>query len=123
MNQYQTLDASLHGNVTIAALSFDPTSFDTLEVLGADMTDVVDSHQSQHLVVSFSHVSIICSDSIGILLRVRQTITSRGGQMHLCCMSPNIRQVFKLLNLDGTLFKIFDSQEDAVANLKSNELN
>ena len=118
MKSYQTIEARRHGEITVAALSYEPTSFDFLEVLCTDMVAAMDAHQTQHLVVSFASVSVVCSDSIGILLRVRQHILDRGGKLHLCCMNQNVRRVFTLLNLDGTLFKIFESEDDALASFE-----
>lgn len=54
------------------------------------------------------------SNAIGVLVDVRKAVHEYGGQMVLCDLQRNVRMSLKVLNLEGTLFKICDSESEAL---------
>ena len=63
------------------------------------------------LVIDFQNVKSISSSAIdGFLHVVRQSNVP----LRLCSMSASLREIFRIIKLDGTVFEIFDSVEDAL---------
>ena len=53
---------------------------------------------------------------INTLLRIKKIVVrDKAGQLQLCGMKPNVRSAFGMLNLDGTVFDIYESAVDANA--------
>ncbi len=66
-------------------------------------------------VIDFEAIDYLNSTGIGMLIALRQDALQRGQQIRLCSMSPDVRSVFSVLQLDQ-VFGIFDSQQSATEN-------
>jgi anti-anti-sigma regulatory factor len=66
------------------------------------------------LVVDFSLIKIIASSAIGALLAVRGKLLEINGQLRLSAVSPPIRGIYRTLNLEGTMFPVFDTVDQAL---------
>ena len=71
----------------------------------------------QSLVLSLAEVTFIASSGIGALLALVEEFRQGPGTMRLAAISPAVRSVVRLLNLDRFL-GIDDSEETALASLK-----
>ncbi|MEU8153249.1 STAS domain-containing protein [Micromonospora sp. NPDC048986] len=69
-----------------------------------------------HVVVDLSRVHIIDSTGLGLLVRAHRDARERGVTLCLAAPSRFIRTVLHTMRLDGA-FPIFDSREDALAQL------
>lgn len=78
-----------------------------------ELLGLIDGRRPKKLLVSFSEVSRCSTDVINALLLAKKRLLTEGGELKLCEMSPNIRHTYQILNLDGTVFRIYDSTEDA----------
>jgi anti-anti-sigma factor len=72
-----------------------------------------ENEKPQRLIVNFQHVRRCSTEIINAMLRTRKRVASAGGDMRLCCMQKNIRDVFRMLNLEGNVFEIFDTLDEA----------
>ena len=75
-----------------------------------------ENQQPKRLIVNFDCVRRCSTEIINAMLRTRKRIAAGGGDMRLCGMSQNIRDVFRMLNLEGNVFEIFDTLDEAKAN-------
>lgn len=75
----------------------------------------IESTPPAKFVVDFSRVSYCPSLLINCLLRVKKSLTNAGGVMKLCCMEADVLQAFQMLHLDGRIFHICPTFEDAIA--------
>lgn len=108
------------GDVTIVDLLPESLAGLTIqEELGDPLSKWVTEKQPQQLLVNFSRVKLASSDAIGVLIRIRKDIQSYQGTIRLCELDPNVRLSFRLLNLDGTMFQIFDSEDEALASFSA----
>ena len=73
-----------------------------------------------NMVVNFADVDFMVTRVINILLVALKRIRSRGGEVYLAGMNPNIRRVFNLMRLTE-VFKIFQTEEQALADLESQQ--
>ena len=84
----------------------------------AIIDEIKGSTESPNFVFDFSSVSRIDSVGIGTLAGLYVSIAQRGGQVGIINVSNNIRNVFAMARLT-TMFKHFNSESEAVANLRA----
>ena len=75
-------------------------------------------YESPDFLFDFASVSRIDSIGIGTLAGLYVSIAQRGGQVGIINVSNNIRHVFAMARLI-TMFKHFNSESEAVANLRA----
>jgi anti-anti-sigma factor len=95
----------------------DPKLFDaeTIMSLQDELMELVEHEQPQKVIVDFSRV-LHCSTAVmNGLLRAKKRIKANGGELRLCGMIEPIRDAYRMLNLDGTVFQIHDSPDEARA--------
>ena len=82
--------------------------------LADDLITYVRAEKPTNIVVSLKRVTRYSSEAIGGLIRMERRVRAQGGRVKLC-MNSELRELFKVTRLDGTLFEIYDSESDAVA--------
>lgn len=90
------------------------SEFDLQEQLHDELQDLVATGLGKQLVVNLTNVEIIGSHAIAVFVDARRRLHQNGGQFAFCNMNSNVRLSFQVLNLEGTLFEIFDSEPEAL---------
>jgi anti-anti-sigma regulatory factor len=96
----------------------DPTLFGarTTGALESELLDLIEQEQPPCVVVDFERVKHCSTAVMNALLRVkRRVVTNSGGQLKLCGMIVSIRDAHKMLKLDGTVFDIYETVDEACA--------
>ncbi len=75
---------------------------------------LVDTERPAKVVVDFGRVVHCSTAVINGLLRAKRCVVANRGQLSLCGMTTEIRDAYDMLNLDGTVFQIHDTLDDAV---------
>ena len=75
---------------------------------------LVDHESPEKLLVDFDGLQYCTSEFIGVLIRAHRKLVKENGRIDLCCLQPTIREVFKTLNLDGTMFRIHETRNSAL---------
>jgi anti-anti-sigma factor len=115
MADYQRFDIRTSNDVTILDVKAKELSeLDYQEQLRDELMAFVKTTNPQKLVLSLKGVEFMGSNAIGILINVRKAVDVHGGRLYLCDLQTNVRMAFKVLNLEGTLFKIFATEAEAV---------
>ncbi len=115
-SDYQHIRVRSIQDVLIIEL-IDPKLFDTEIVtqLQDELLRLVDTDKPHKLVVDFARVVHCSTAVINGLLRVRRRMLRQDGCLQLCGMSNTIRDAYRMLNLDGTVFPIQDTLDEALA--------
>ena len=87
-----------------------------LENLGQELFRLIESEDRSKLVLDFSSVDFLASVALGKLIALHKNVVARNGVMKLCCMQPEIYEIFAVTKLDR-LFNIENNVADAVASL------
>ena len=116
MTTYRHLNVVLQGDVTLIQFA-EPRLSDSLLLgqLRDELMDVLERAKPRKLVIDFGRVTHGSTVVINCLLDAKTRLTAAGGRMKLCNMSPNVRGSYRLLNLDGSVFEIYDSADEALA--------
>ena len=116
MHDYRRFRIAESNDVTILQL-VDPRLFDTVVVseLEDELLSLVELRSPRKVLVDFCDVGHCSTSVINGLLRVKKRLVSRNGRLALCGMTESIRDAYRMLNLDGTVFTIFATREEALA--------
>ena len=81
----------------------------------AELASYLKSEQPSRVVISFASVKRFSSEGINICLQIKSLIDSMDAELRLCEMHAQLREAFKALNLDGTVFEIHDELGKALS--------
>ena len=95
-----------------------PTVFDFLDQVTnfeakRELIRFAQNEKPHKAVVDFHNVQRFSTEFIGTLLSFKRQM-GEGARISLCSMQPVHRDIFRVLNLDGTVFQIFDDVTHAV---------
>lgn len=115
MRDFKHFRVQMQESATVLHLA-DTKLFDSLDLneLREELVELAEKLKPNRLLINFGAVTHCSSEVINILLRVKEVVDSYGGQLKFCGMSKNLREVYKLLNLDGRVFKIYDTANEAL---------
>ena len=115
MSDFKTFEVKQVGPVTlIQPREQEIVGRNLINDLADDLTEYVKREKPKCIVVSLKRVTRYSSEAIGGLIRMERRVRSEGGRVKLC-MNDELRNLFQVTRLDGTLFEIFASESDAVA--------
>jgi anti-anti-sigma factor len=83
-----------------------------------EIAEFLDRERPANIVVNFDRVQFSSTAVINGLLRCKKWLSNVGGQLKLCGMSANVREKYQMLKLDGPVFDIWDTEADALADLR-----
>ena len=81
--------------------------------LSDEFINFATNEKPKKVVVNFANVVYCNTGTIGALIQLRKNVIATNGLMKLCHISQPIRDAFQALNLDGTLFEIHDTIDEA----------
>lgn len=87
------------------------------DALSAAVMGYIDMERPKKLIVDFQEVRRVPSETINMLLQVRKRMQRYQGQLRLCSMTSEVRDVFKTMCLEGTIFKIAENLDGAMGTL------
>ncbi len=79
-----------------------------------ELTKLVDSQTSGHLLLSFKNVEHLSSAALGMLITLKKKVEGSKGKLKLSDINPQIYEVFKITRLNK-VFDIHPSAEKARA--------
>jgi len=82
--------------------------------LRKELLRFVQGEKPEKVVVDFHNVQRFLTDWISTLLSLKKRLVVSVGQVKLCSMQPMHREIFRLCNLDGTVFQILEDVNEAV---------
>jgi anti-anti-sigma regulatory factor len=78
----------------------------------AELVSYAREQMPSRLLVNFENVDRFSTELIGTMLSLKKLL-SDNGIVKLSCLEPVHREVFRVLNLDGTVFEIYDTVDAA----------
>lgn len=104
MVAYQRLEVSEGGGVAVVRFR-DRRIVNTLEIelVGQELYRLVEEDKHMRLVLDFSDVEYLSSALIGKLIWLNAKVQARNGSVKLCCVRPEIFEIFQTCKLDDVL--------------------
>ena len=79
-----------------------------------EILEFIDQAKPKKLVINFANVSHISSEFINTMLRINEHVAVNDGVLKLSHMNSTVQTPFKLTNLAGRVFKIYDTTPEAI---------
>ncbi len=116
MPAYKRFQVFQDGDVTIIRL-VDKELSDLLmqdefleEVMG-----LIENEKPGKLLINFQVVDYCTTGIINTLINAKRRLIAQQGRMKLCALSQHVHEAFRALNLEGTVFDVYESESDGVA--------
>ncbi len=90
----------------------------TIEQLGDELTGLVINEKKNMLLLNFDSVEFMSSAALNKLISLNKKVKDAAGQLKLCCLRPEIGEVFKITRLD----RVFDIRKDEASGLSAFKL-
>ena len=106
-NQREVLVCSINGEIGL----------DTVYQLKDACQEIL---AADHKKVVFNFAKVTYVDSLGMatLAQFSKQLSTQKGELAFCCLSPKLGSIFHIVKL-GKVFKIFDSEEEAVKDIEN----
>ncbi|MBX3365588.1 MAG: STAS domain-containing protein [Phycisphaeraceae bacterium] len=89
-----------------------------IQQIGEEISSIIDSRDQPRLLISFANVDHLSSAALGTLITINNRIKTKGGQLRLANIDPQIKEVFAITRLNK-LFSIHDDAPSAIASFTS----
>lgn len=108
------LDIEDVGDITIAKF-IDRKILDenNIQIIGNQLFGMIDDEGRNKIILDFSNVEYLSSAALGKLITMEKKVKAAKGKLRLCCIRPEIYEVFAITKLNR-LFKIYEDQERAL---------
>jgi len=80
---------------------------------GEQLYGLMEGEGHRRFVLDFRNVRFLSSNALGILVSFKRKADAAGGTLKLCCLDPDLLDLFRLTNLDR-IFAICASRQQAV---------
>lgn len=88
-----------------------------IQLIGEQLFELVDDMGKRKLLLNFANVEYLSSAALGKLITLNKKVKTVSGQLRLCNIKLEIKEVFEITKLNKVL-QIFDSEEDALESFK-----
>lgn len=117
MTVFEAIEVKQDGQVAIVC--FHLTSLESCrqyeDVLREDLRRLLESIQTTKVIVDLGGVVNCSSGTLGALIEAQKELAHRSGQLCLCRLNDHLHEKLRTLNLEGTVFPIYESASDAIA--------
>ena len=102
------------GNVVVVYFT-DSKILEEMQIkwLGAELYDIVEKQNRTSILISFQNVEQFSTALLGKLVGLKKKAVEADGALKLCCIPPNVMEIFTVTGLDAA-FEIFDDEPDAI---------
>ncbi|HEY3288707.1 MAG TPA: STAS domain-containing protein [Anaerolineae bacterium] len=84
----------------------------TVNILERALMRALSSKEARTVIVDVGEVTYISSSGLRVLLTARRQVRERGGDILLCSLTPNVRDVMSMVGFT-TLFTVYEHIEEA----------
>jgi anti-sigma B factor antagonist len=88
-----------------------------IQQIGEEINGLIDSQDKPRLLISFANVDHLSSAALGTLITIHNKVKSRGGQLRLAQIDPQIYEVFVITKLNK-LFQIHEDVDKAIGSMR-----
>lgn len=117
MESSRRLELETVGKVTVASLRDERIVSDhVIHELGEELRGLVTERGRRNIVLNFGRVKALSASALSVLLYAKKRVEATEGQMRLCCVHPELKEVFDLhrTRKSPPLFEIFDEEQCAL---------
>jgi anti-anti-sigma factor len=118
MDEGPELKTVITDGVTVASFKGEATLDSvTTQRIGREFYAIVESGDTDKVVLDFANLQFLSSQALGVLLTLRRKAEKAGVKVAIACIRPELVRVFEITNL-STMFGFYDSVDEAAAGLR-----
>jgi anti-sigma B factor antagonist len=117
MTSTRRLELETVGRVTVASLRDERiVGDDVIQEIGQELRSLVAERGRRNIVLNFGRVKALSAAAMSVLLFIKQRVEATQGQLRICCVHPELKEVFQLHRprKSPPLFQIFDEEQCAL---------
>ncbi len=84
-----------------------------IEEMGDELMSLIDKDKNKHVLLNFEGVEFLSSAALNKLILVDTRVKQAGGNLRLCCLREEIKEVFTITRLDR-VFDIRKTEQEAL---------
>ncbi|MEX0775058.1 MAG: STAS domain-containing protein [Phycisphaeraceae bacterium] len=88
-----------------------------IQQIGEEISTLIERATNPKLLINFENVEHLSSAALGTLITINNKVRTKGGQLRLSNIDPQIHEVFRITKLDK-LFQIHATAESAMQSFK-----
>jgi anti-sigma B factor antagonist len=111
------LELETVGKVTVASFRDERiVNEEVIHELAAELQGLVAERGRRNILLNFGRVKALSAAALAVLLYLKKRVESTQGQLRLCCIRPELVEVFHLHRprKSPPLFHIFDNEQFAL---------
>ncbi len=100
----------------VTVVSFVDTKIVTeenIQEVGDQLYQLVDVEGKKQLLLNFGNVQYLSSAALGKLINLKRKVGAVKGKLKLCCIHPDLLEVFRITRLDQ-VFEIYNEEQQAL---------
>ncbi len=115
MSVHRRIEVSDVGDVAVVRF-VDRKILDTANIqeLGDELFELAGDDDHSSLLLNFSQVEFLSSAALNKLILLDRAVKKQGAKLKLCCLRPEIQEVFDITRLDR-MFDIYHEEAGALA--------
>jgi len=87
---------------------------DNILEVGDQLYQLVDVEGKRQLLLNFGNVQYLSSAALGKLINLKKKVGAVKGKLKLCCIHPDLLEVFRITRLDQ-VFEIYAEEQAALS--------
>lgn len=109
MATHRRIEVSKVGDITLVKF-VDKKILDeaSIQELGVELFSLVEQDNRKAILLDFSTVEFLSSAALGKLITLDRKVKTHKGRLKMCCIRPEIYEVFQITKLN----KVFDIRKD-----------
>jgi anti-sigma B factor antagonist len=86
---------------------------ENIQEVGDQLYSLVEDEGHKNILLNFGNVQYLSSAALGKLINLKKKVASVKGRLKLCCIHPDLLEVFRITRLDQ-VFEIYGDEQSAL---------
>ncbi len=101
---------SVDGVTVVSFVDTKIVTEENIQEVGDQLYSLVEQEGHKQLLLNFGNVQYLSSAALGKLINLKKKVGAVKGKLKLCCIHPDLKEVFKITRLDQ-VFEIYDEEQ------------
>lgn len=117
LDNYESFTVRTEGTFTILTLHEKRIYMQLAEKFRQDIS-VLLAHPVKNIIIDLSHVSVMNSAALGVLIALQKELEKRGGKLYVVGLQPLMAEIFTRMRLE-LLFELAESAEKVLERFRT----
>lgn len=104
---------TVEGVTVVSFVDSKIVSDEAIQEVGDQLYALVEEEGHKNILLNFGNVQFLSSAALGKLINLKKKVGAVRGKLKLCCIHPDLFEVFRITRLDQ-VFEIYDEEQEAL---------